>query len=150
MAGGIWSRKFDHKNGETRQCNLCSETFHATKPGYVCRKCINAKQRRIEEVKRGKYARKDVYPFNNKNGEASSRFCSIRTALSNAWKQYNITGDKSIIISHYNKQLKEAEELGILKWIYDRRCIQAQSEKHVKTKGMINKELPDTRGYYEY
>jgi hypothetical protein len=146
---GLWSRKFDYKNGETRVCIKCGETYHTPKPINRCRKCVNAKQRIIEQVKRAKYERKDIYPFNNKNGEASSRFCSIRTALSKVWKEYKETGDKSIILAHYNKQLKEAEELGILKWIYDRRCIQAQSEKHVKSKGMIRKEYPDTRGHYE-
>ena len=147
---GIWSRKFDYKNGETRVCKHCNESFYTAKPIWRCTKCINENQKVIEGKRRAKYERKDIYPFNNKNGEASSRFCSIRTALSKAWKEYSITGDKSIILSHYNKQLKEAEELGILKWIYDRRCIQAQREKHVKTKGMIKKEYPDTRGHYEY
>ena len=35
-------------------------------------------------------------------------------------------------------------------WILDRRCLQAQQERKSKSKGMIRKEYPDTRGYYEY
>ena len=147
---GLWSKRFDHKNGENRVCKICGEEYHTMKPINRCRVCVNKSQKLVEEVRRAKYPKKETYPFDNRNGQSSSRFCSIRTALSKAWREYRQTGDKSIIIAHYNKQLKEAEELGILKWIYDRRCIQAQSEKHVKTKGMINKELPDTRGYYEY
>ena len=150
MAGGLWTRKFDYKNGETRVCKNCNVSFHTPKPTWRCIKCINENQKVIEEAKRAKYKKKEQYPFSNKTSEAANRFCSIRTALSRAWKEYRETGDKKIILTHYNKQLKEIEDNGILKWIYDRRCIQAQSEKHVKTKGMIKKEYPDTRGHYEY
>jgi hypothetical protein len=145
----LWKVKFNHKDGETRVCKTCNATFYTPKPIWRCRNCVNDAQRPIEEAKRAKYPKKDIYPFSNKNGEAGSRFCSIRTALSNAWKKYNKTGDKSYVLAHYNKQLKEIEENGIMTWILDRRCLAAQKEKHVKTKGMIKKEYPDTRGYYE-
>jgi hypothetical protein len=147
---GLWNRKFDHKNGETRVCIQCGETYHTPKPINRCRTCVNAKQRIVEQVKRSKYKKKEQYPFDNKTNKASSRFCTIRTALSNAWKEYKETGDKSYVNAHYDKQLKEIQENGIMTWILDRRCLQAQSEKHVKTKGMIRKEHPDTRGHYEY
>ena len=69
--------------------------------------------------------------------------------MSNAWKEYNKTGDKSYVIAHYDKQLKEITENGILTWILDRRCLVAQKEKKSKTRGMIKNQYPDTRGYYE-
>jgi hypothetical protein len=146
---GLWSRKFDYKNGENRVCKVCNEPYYTMKPINRCKKCVNANQRIIEELKRGKYKKKDTYPFNNRTNEAGARFCTIRTALSNAWKQYNKTGDKSYVNAHYEKQLKEITENGIMAWILDRRCLASQKEKHVKTKGMIRKEYPDTRGHYE-
>ena len=146
----LWNTKFDHVNGEQRECKICGVSFHTIKPRYTCNQCVNANQKIIETKKRSKYAKKENYPFDTKTHEAGRRFCSIRTATSNAWKQYNKTGDRSIITKHYDKQLKEIQENGIMTWILDRRCLQAQSEKHVKTKGMIRKEHPDTRGHYEY
>ena len=148
---GLWNRKFDRKNGETRICKECGETYHTMKPINKCRLCVNKAQRVIEEVRRAKTPLKKPYPFNNRTNEAGARFCSIRTALSNAWKEYNKTGDKSYVIAHYEKQLKEAKELGILEWIYDRRTPEAKREnnQYLKTRNMINKDLPDTRGHYE-
>ncbi len=58
----------------------------------------------------------------------------------------NNTGDKSVIIAHYDKQLKEIEENGILEWILDRR---ADTDKRERSRNMIRKEYPDTRGHYE-
>jgi len=142
---GIWSRKFDYKNGETRVCNQCGETYHTPKPINKCRACVNARQLIIEREKRGRYKKKDTYPFNTKTHEAGARFCRIRTELSNAWKEYKKTGNREVIDAHYDKQLKEIHENGILIWILDRRCLKAQSEKHIKTKGMIRKEYPSTK-----
>jgi rubredoxin len=149
---GLWSKRFDHKNGENRVCKICGEEYHTMKPINRCRVCVNKSQKLVEEVRRAKYPKKETYPFDNRNGQSSSRFCSIRTALSKAWREYRQTGDKSIIIAHYNKQLKEAEELGILKWIYDRRTPEAKREinPYIKTGKMIKKDYPDTRGHYEY
>jgi hypothetical protein len=147
---GLWSRKFDYTNGETRECKLCGASFHTDKPKWRCNDCVNAKQKIVEANKRAKYKKKEQYPFSNKTTEAANRFCRIRTALSNAWKEYRETGDKKVVLTHYNKQLKEIEENGIMTWILDRRCLEAQSEKKSKSKGMIKKEYPDTRGYYEY
>ena len=148
---GIWSRKFDYKNGEDRICKHCNASFHTIKPRYSCNICLNAKQKLIETVKRARTPKKENYPFDNKGTEASNRFSSIRSALSKAWKEYNKTGDKSYVIGHYEKQLKEAKELGILEWIYDRRTPEAKREngQYVRTRNMIRKEYPDTRGHYE-
>jgi hypothetical protein len=147
---GLWNKKFDKKNGEKRECRTCGTTFHAKKPIWKCTKCVNASQRIIEEAKRAKYPKKDRYPFNNRTNEAGSRFCSIRTALSNAWKEYKKTGDRNVITAHYDKQLKEIQENGIMHWILDRRDIETLRENKLKTRNVITKELPDTRGYHEY
>ena len=147
---GLWNRKFDRKNGETRECKHCGATFHAKKPIWKCTKCINKAQKVIEEAKRARYPKKDRYPFDNYTNEVGNRFCKIRTALSNAWKEYNKTGDKSVITAHYDKQLKEIKDNGILTWIYDRRDAETLKENKLKSRNVINKELPDTRGYHEY
>ena len=68
----------------------CGEGFHAVKPINKCRLCVNKAQRVIEEVRRAKTPLKKPYPFNNRTNEAGARFCSIRTALSNAWKEIKI------------------------------------------------------------
>jgi hypothetical protein len=72
--------------------------------------------------------------------------------LSNAWKQYNKTGDKSYVTAHYDKQLQEIKDNGILKWILDRRTVESKKENNpnAKTRNMIKTDYPDTRGHYEY
>ena len=147
---GLWSRKFDRKNGEDRKCNYCGDTFHAKKPIWKCTKCVNAAQKIIEQKKRARTPKKEQYPFDNYGNEAGRRFCTIRTALSNAWKEYKKTGDKSYVIAHYDKQLKEIKDNGIWQWIWDRKDEATLKENKPKTRNMINKEVPDTRGYYEY
>jgi hypothetical protein len=146
---GLWSRKFDYQNGETRVCKKCGDTFHTIKPRYRCTACINANQKIIGEAKRANTPKKEQYPFDNKGNEAGARFCKIRTALSNAWKEYNKTGDKSVVIAHYDKQLKEIHENGIWQWIWDRRDDATIKGRTIRSKEMIRKDLPDTRGHYE-
>ena len=143
-------KPFNRKLGETRECKYCGETFHAKKPIWKCTKCVNKDQKIIETKKRAKYPKKDQYPFNNRTNEAGSRFCSIRTALSNAWKQYNKTGDRSVITAHYNKQLKEIEDNGILKWILDRRDKETNEAKTIKSRKIIQRDYPNHHDYYEY
>ena len=147
---GLWSRKFDHKNGEDRVCKECGVEFHTIKPRYSCNACINAKQRIIEQKKRSKYAKKENYPFDNRTHEAGSRFCSIRTALSRAWKEYNKTGEKSYVNAHYDKQLKEIQDNGIMKWINDRRDKETADAKKLKSRKTIQKDYPNHHDYYEY
>jgi hypothetical protein len=146
---GLWSRKFDRVNGEDRVCKICGEGFHAVKPSWRCKPCINKAQKIIEEKKRANYDKKALYPFDNYTNAAGNRFCSIRTALSRAWKEYRKTGDKSVIFAHYEKQLREAEQLGILTWIYDRRDAETARENSIKSVKLIRQDYPDTRGWYE-
>ena len=156
---GLWNVKFNHKDGEIRKCKLCGTEFHATKPIWRCKKCVakinfeTAKQKYGEGIMpTGKWAGftpKKPYPFSNRTSEASNRFCKIRTALSNAWKEYQKTGDKSVVIAHYNKQLKEIEENGIMEWILDRRSDDMKNETKGKSKRMIRNDYPDTRNWYE-
>lgn len=146
----LWKVKFNHKDGENRVCKTCGDTFHAKKPIWKCTKCVNDAQRPIEEAKRAKYPKKDTYPFNNRTNEAGARFCSIRTALSNAWKQYNKTGDKSYVNAHYDKQIKEIHENGIWQWIWDRRDKETAEAKQIKSKKTIQRDYPNTHDYYEY
>lgn len=146
---GLWSVKFDHKNGEDRVCRKCDTAFHTMKPSYICRKCVNEQQRVIQEKLRKEKGFKAQYPFDNKGTESANRFCKIRTALSKAWKEYYKTGDKSVIIAHYDKQIKEIHENGIWEWIWDRRDDETIKGKALKSRNMITKELPDTRNWYE-
>jgi hypothetical protein len=129
------------------------------KPVWRCKKCTGKKI--FEDAKKkygngliptGKWAGlkpKEKYPFDNTTSDASNRFCTIRTALSNAWKEYRKTGDRTIITKHYDNQLNEIKENGILEWILDRRCDNSKKDTQVKSKNMIKKEYPDTRGHYE-
>ncbi len=150
----MFKKPFNRKVGEERICKECNESFHTCKPIWKCKSCVNKAQKVIEEKKRAKYKKKDKYPFDNKGNEAGSRFCSIRTALSRAWKEYNKTGDKSVITAHYDKQLKEIKDNGIMEWILDRRTPEARREMNpmgmARSKNMIRKDYPDTRGHYEY
>jgi hypothetical protein len=152
----MFKKPFNSKVGEQRECKVCKEQFYTFRPVWRCKACVaksnfeNAKKKYGEGiVPTGKWAGmkpKKPYPFNNRTSEANNRFNKIRTTLSNAWKEYNKTGDKSVIIAHYNKQLKEIEENGIMEWILDRR---ADSDKTERSRNMIRKEYPDTRGHYE-
>jgi hypothetical protein len=155
----MFKKPFNRTIGEQRECKLCGESFHTLKPSWRCKKCVakvnfdEAKKKYGNDlIPTGKWAGmkpKEKYPFNNRSSEASNRFCTIRTKLSNAWKEYRKTGDRTIITKHYDNQLNEIKQNGILEWILDRRADSDKKESQVKSKNMISKELPDTRGYYE-
>ena len=148
----MFKKPFNRKVGEERVCKECNDSFYTFKPMWVCTKCVNVKQRIIEQKKRARTPKKEHYPFDNYTNEAGARFCKIRTALSNAWKEYNKTGDKSVVIAHYDKQLKEIKDNGIMEWILDRRTPEARREMNpnAKSRNMIRTDYPDTRGHYEY
>ena len=146
----MFKKPFNRKVGETRECKTCGDTFHAKKPIWKCQTCVNAAQKIIETKKRAKYPKKDKYPFDTRTNAADKRFLSIRTRLSNAWKKYNQTGDKSYVNAHYEKQIKEIKENGIMQWIFDRRDEATLKANKPKSRNMTKTEYPDTRGHYEY
>ena len=146
----MFKKPFNRKTGEQRECKYCGDTFHAKKPIWKCQTCVNAAQKIIETKKRAKYPKKDKYPFDTRTNAADKRFLSIRTRLSNAWKKYNQTGDKSYVNAHYEKQIKEIKENGIMQWIFDRRDEATLKANKPKSRNMTKTEYPDTRGHYEY
>ena len=148
----MFKKPFNRKVGETRQCKHCGDTFHAKKPIWKCTKCVNAAQKIIEAKKRARTPKKENYPFDNYTNKAFERFCSIRKELRKAWIEFEKTGDRSIITAHYDKQIKEIKENGIMEWILDRRTTTSKKELYpnAKTRNMIKTDYPDTRGHYEY
>lgn len=146
----MFKKPFNRTTGENRDCKECGASFHTFKPRWRCKQCLNKNQKVYEVRKRSKYPKKDNYPFNTRTHEAGSRFCSIRTALSNAWKEYHKTGNRDIITKHYDKQLKEIEENGIMKWILDRRDLETLNAKTIKSRKTIQRDYPNHHDYYEY
>lgn len=142
----MFKKPFNYKTGEDRVCKGCGNQYHTNKPKWHCVDCVNEAQKKYQ----CKYVRKEQYPFDNRNGESNRRFCSIRTALSKAWKEYKKTGDRSVIAAHYDKQFKVIEQNGILKWILDRRDKETSAAKITKSRDSIKKDYPSYHDYYEY
>jgi len=149
----MFKKPFNKVIGEQRTCKECNSIFHTFKPVYTCQPCQNKKQKVIEQRKRAKYAKKDKYPFDNKTNEAGSRFCRIHRELVIAWKKYYKTGNRESITAHYDKQFKEIKDNGIMEWILDRRTPEAKRENNPmgmeRSKNLIKRDYPDTRGHYE-
>lgn len=134
---------FNRRDGETRVCIDCNVSFHTYKPLNRCPVCSyeRNKRRTQEKIEQGlipKHEYKENYPFGTQNGEAVRRFSRIQKEL----LKCNTREERQ---AHYAKQLKEIEENGILKWIYDRRDNETKRENKSKRKSKIEKELPDTR-----
>jgi hypothetical protein len=146
----MFKKPFNRTIGEERKCKVCDIAFHTFKPVYTCQPCQNKKQKIIEQKKRALYQKKDNYPFDNRTNEAGSRFHRIQKELRKAWIEFKKTGDKSIITQHYDKQIKEIEENGILKWIIDRRDAETNKAKIIKSRNHIQKDYPNHHDYYEY
>ena len=141
---GLWSVKFNHKDGETRECKECKETFHAKKPIWKCQKCVNASQKIIETRKRAKYERKEPYPYQGENHNYHQRFYPLRAKLHKIkvreeWKEY------------FKERLDEIlNDAVLMKWINDRRDKETLEGKQAKSKKNIQKDYPNTHDYYEY
>jgi hypothetical protein len=146
----MFKKPFNRTIGEERQCKGCDIAFHTFKPVYTCQPCQNKKQKIVEQKKRALYQKKDNYPFDNRTNEAGSRFHRIQKELRKAWIEFQKTGDKSIITQHYDKQIKEIEENGIMKWIIDRRDKETLQAKQSKSKKNIQRDYPNHHDYYEY
>ena len=141
---GLWSVKFNHKDGETRECKECKETFHAKKPIWKCQKCVNASQKIIETRKRAKYERKEPYPYQGPKHDYHARFYPLRAKLHKIkvreeWKEY------------FKEKLDEIlNDAVLMKWINDRRDKETAEAKQVKSKSNIQKDYPNHHDYYEY
>ena len=127
-----------------RICKICGEEYQPKKATLTCRKCSNEKARlnRIKYKAQGKIpADKPNYPFSNVSNQASLRFNRIQKELRNAWKE-----GPEAVKRHYDKQLKEAEELGIMEWIFDRRTTQGKrGGKTGRPSNDIKEEYPSTK-----
>lgn len=132
-------KKFDRVNGETRICKECDNEFYTMTPKYRCNICQYKKQKPMIDEK---FEKKDKYPFDVKKGEAKKRFNRIRRELNNCW-------DSEERRAHYDKQLKEIETNGVLKWILDRRDRDSLDEGRTKRQSQIRKDYPDTRSMQE-
>ena len=137
----MFKKPFNKVIGETRKCKECNKEFHTHKPRWRCLDCLCSIQKKYPKP----YAKKDQYPFDTRTNEASLRFNRIHGELVKAWKE-----GPEARKAHYDKQLKEIQENGVLDWINDRRSAEAKREKGAKTRNRIRKEFPDTRGHYEY
>lgn len=148
----MFKKPFNKKDGETRECRKCGATYHTMRPRWSCDKCLakyiyeqKLANKQPGIIKSGKYEGqpyKTKYPFSNKSQEANQRFARIRRELDNCW-------DKEERRAHYRKQLEEAETLGIIKWINDRRDDKSMRQGKPKSKTKIENEYPDTKGLYE-
>ena len=141
---GLWSRKFDYQNGETRQCKECNTEFYTIKPRYCCNACINAKQKKYESRRRKEYEKKASYPYQGKNHNYKQRFEPLKRILHKMkhrveWQTY------------FKIKLDEIfADAVLMKWINDRRDMETKNEKVARSKKVIQKDFPDTRGHYEY
>ena len=146
----MFKKPFNRTIGEERICKGCGVSFHTFKPRYSCNGCLNAAQKIVERKKRALYKKKDNYPFSTRTNEAGARFHRIQRDLRKAWIDFQKTGDRNIITQHYEKQIKEIEENGILKWIIDRRDRETLEAKQSKSRKTIQKDYPNHHDYYEY
>ena len=149
----MFKKPFNKKDGENRECKGCGEIFWTPKPRWKCNKCLAKyvreqvlKQKEAGIIQSGKYRGqpyKKPYPFSNKTTEANNRFARIRRELDDCW-------DKEERRAHYDKQLREAEELGIMDWIRDRRDMETQAKVRTKSRNQTEKDYPNTKDWYEH
>ena len=140
---GLWNKKFDYVNGETRVCKECDKEFYTIKPRYRCNACVNAAQKIIEKARRAKYEKKEPYPYQGINHNYKQRFYPLRTKLHkmkirHEWKAY------------FKLKLDEIlNDAVLMKWINDRRDKETVEAKKIKSRDTITKDYPNTRGHYE-
>jgi len=141
---GLWNTKFDHVNGEQRICKECGSTFHTIKPRYSCNKCLNIKQKVIEQKKRALYEKKQPYPYQGPKHDYHCRFYPLRAKLHkikvrSEWQAY------------FKEKLDEIlNDAVLMKWINDRRDKETAEAKQSKSKKTIQKDYPNHHDYYEY
>ena len=141
---GLWNRKFDYANGETRVCKGCGISFYTIKPRYECNTCLNIKQKVIEQRKRANYEKKQSYPYQGPKHDYHTRFYPLRVKL-----------HKMKVRAEWHKYFKEKldeimQDKILMKWINDRRDKETLEAKQAKSKKNIQKDYPNTHDYYEY
>jgi hypothetical protein len=111
-----------------RICKVCGDTFMPHKPLLSCKKCTNEKARLGQKEKRERegFEKKKPYPYSTYSNQQVARFQRIQRELKEAWKM-----GREAVNMHYEKQLREIKQNGILDWIIDRR----DAETNVKQKG---------------
>jgi len=127
---------------QPRLCKYCGDTFIPDKPLLFCNPCRNKKanERRIRDKELGKLpANKAHYPFDNRTNAAFKRFLDIRRRLNKAWEE-----GPEAVKRHYDRQLREAEEFGILDWIYDRRTTESKKKTMGRPMSDVRNEYPST------
>lgn len=148
MVGGLWAKKFNYKDGETRVCKDCGSSFHTSKPLHRCRLCVNEKQRIIQAEKRKEnpYVKKNNYPYHSDKGLGSAKqhFRNIRRRNNKAWDE-----GREGLTRFYSEIFEEICANGIMQWIWDRRDRETLDNNRVKRDSQIRSDYPDTRGYYE-
>jgi len=137
-------KSFDRIKGEIRTCKKCNVEFHTLKPLFVCTPCVNANQKKYERLRREQYQRKPVYPYQGKNHNYKIRFEPLKRILHkmkvrSEWQAY------------FKIKLDEilSDEV-LMKWIWDRRDLETKNQKVTRSRNVIKKDTPDTRGHYEY
>ena len=148
---GLWSKKFNYKDGETRVCKVCGKSFHTLKPLCRCKSCTNEAQRIIQGEKRKEnpYQRKGTYPYHHQSfkgweGSAKKHFLNIRARNSKAWNE-----GREALTRFYSEIFEEIEKNGIMQWIWDRRDSETLNKDKKKRDSQIRSDYPDTRGYNE-
>jgi hypothetical protein len=142
----MFKKLFNRTIGEVRKCRQCGEEFHTHKPIWSCMQCL-CKQQKLYPPR---IQKKEQYPFKTGTNQSSLRFSRIHGELSKAWKEYYKTGSRDALTKHYDNQLQEIRDNGIMDWINDRRDNQTKRAKFIKSRNTTNKDFPDTRGHYEY
>lgn len=153
MAGGLWQRKFNYKDGETRICKTCGREWHTMKPRLSCNLCYNEKsklaQRRRKEEGKITWVKKNKYPYHTErnggwHGSAKQHFSNIRSRNNKAWN-----GGREALTRFYSEIFEEIEKNGIMEWIWDRRDRETLDKDRKKRDSQIIKDYPNTKDWNE-
>ena len=139
----MFKKPFNRTIGETRTCKHCNVEFHTFKPIYRCKDCTNANQKLYESRRRKQYQKKEKYPYQGPNHNYKQRFEPLKRIL-----------HKMKLRSEWQTYLKvKLDELLkdeiLMKWINDRRDEETKNANKSRSKRVIQKDYPDTRGHYE-
>jgi hypothetical protein len=140
----MFKKPFNRTIGETRQCKECNLEFFTLKPVYTCQPCQNKKQKVYEGRRRQQYQKKAVYPYQGKNHNYKQRFDPLKRIL-------HKMKERSEWQTYFKVKLDEIlKDAVLMKWIWDRRDDETKNANKSKSRNIIKKDYPDTRGHYEY